>query len=641
MQGTISRSTLIIEAFDGTNTETLTEQAFSISDLTDLESDGGAFLGVHEMVFLDDYLYMVVPVARGNRDIDKSAGVVLYRYGIHTLQLETIDTADFVHFGFAGLTVHSETGDTGHDAAVYYVQSPIEVYKYPAYNPDLPSYDTETAENHLPNFKGNLKRVLPTGEVEDCGTIRFDDEGAFRGLMTKCLVFDDALHLMIGQGSPDTLLQPESDMSRPSAALWATFGRKLNFVVPEVKSTGSLDSALTQLASQANATFAVDRGITSVINRSPIGALSESAVVEDSEYLNIKNINRSKFPSQGHLLIGNEIVHYADIFANQLANLQRSQFATQAYFHPANAQITYLDDVVSNDDLIGTEIYWSIDELHLYNTIRDSNNLIELRDALSPFNEKVLNLDFGLDNLQIPVLEFITGDYLHRFKDIRFLLNFSVNPSFHLKINDIIGFHYKAPIPPIAIQIVDIAYHLKRTVIKGRQVEPDIPVAIDALVAEPDETFRILDPQGNAMAVTGKGDHLLFIGDNAIQTITPIIFEQTLDDLTLTQFEKTEPTLMPKAIGGTKPYIYAMKGLPEGMFFDPNTRMRYGSPENAQSAKAFEYAVTDAEGVTHRDVADMTVNAADTPMQRILDPQGNAMAVTGKGNTLIFYGTYQ
>ena len=129
------------------------------------------------MEFSNDYLYLVVPVVRGNRDIDKSAGAILYRYGLETLTLEKLDASDFVHFGFAGLIEHTETGDSPHETALYYVQSPAEVYKHKAYNPDLGNYDSEDKQNHLPEFRGNLKRVLPTGEVEDCGTIRFDDEG--------------------------------------------------------------------------------------------------------------------------------------------------------------------------------------------------------------------------------------------------------------------------------------------------------------------------------------------------------------------------------------------------------------------------------------------------------------------------------
>ena len=157
-KGNRTTSTLIIKKFDGEDIVTLASRQKYVSELTDLEENGGAWLGVYEMVFLDDFLYMIMPVARGERDIDKTAGVILYRYGIKTFQLEIIDKSDFVHFGFAGLTIHSETGDSIHDNAIYYVRSPVEIYKYPAYNPDLDSFDEETSQNYFPDFKGNLKK---------------------------------------------------------------------------------------------------------------------------------------------------------------------------------------------------------------------------------------------------------------------------------------------------------------------------------------------------------------------------------------------------------------------------------------------------------------------------------------------------
>lgn len=637
-QGQVSASTLIIERYDGTTAKTLTSIRRATTEMTDLDNGGGAFLGVHEILFLDDYLYFVVPVARGNRDIDTSAGSVLYRYGIYSLQLETIDTADFVHFGFAGLTVHSETGDTLHDNAVYYVQSPIECYKYPAYNPDLDSYDTETAENYLPDFKGHLKRVLPDGEVQDCGAIRFDAEGAFRGLLCKCLTFDDGLHLMISQGNPDALMQKNADVSLPSAVLWATFDRRLKFVLPEVPASGSLNDAYSQLALQANATFSLDRNVLSVVNRAPIGALLETFITDSAILIPLKDQNRTTFPSSGYVLIDSEIIRFGARYVDQLAELENGRIGTTPAVHQEGTQITFLDAAVGSSEVNSEDIFWSIDTVQLYNSVRDENRLIQIKDELSVFEEKVLNLNLDLDALRIPWLEFIAGDYLHRFKDVRFLLNFSLRPAFGLRVNNIIGFHY-SPLPPIALRIMDITYQKNRTAIKGRQVEPDIRVSPQPLVAEPNTTFRILDPSGNSIAVDGAGNHLLFIGDTAIQTVEPLVFESLLDDVTLTQFEKTQPVLMPEAFGGTPPYTYAMTGLPDGIFFNPKTRYRYGSPENAGTYEA-EYSVTDADGITHREAFEITVSVADLGTQRILDPAGNPMAVDGAGNHLIFYGTY-
>ena len=636
-QGTLTNSTLHIEMFDGTHTVVLASIERGISELTDLEDTGGAFLGVHEMVFLDDYLYMVVPIARGNRDIDKSAGSVLYRYGVYAKTLEKLDSADFVHFGFAGLTAHSETGDTPHDNAVYYAQSPAEVYKYPAYNPDISSYDTETSENYLPDFKGLLKRVLPTAKVEDCGAIRFDAEGAFRGLVCRPLSTDDTLHLMVAQGDPDTVLQKESTTRLPSSVLWCAFGRKLNFVLNAIPTSGSLDSALTNIASQANATFGIDRHITTIQNRSAVGALVKEFITENDISLDYDNANRATLPDSGNVIVDGEIIAFSGRSETQLTGIRRGRAHTTAAVHVPDTPITFLDKVIHPNNLQGN-IFWSVDRTHLYNTIKDRNRLIKITDALSPFSEKLLNLELDWDNLHIPTIAFIAGDYLHRFKDVRFLLNLTVAPSFYLKIGDAVGFHYSAPIPPIAMQIMRINYTQTGTQITGRQTAPHIMAVADPVEIDPDETFRVLDGTGDPILVDGMDDHTIFSGDKFDPLPTQITFDSVIEDVTWAQFDQIDSEIMPEAFGGAGEFEYFMEGLPEGVFFDPKTRRRYGASEDSQSAREAIYTAIDKNGTPHRAVFEITVSAAPRPSRRILDGAGNPILVDGLGDHTIFSG---
>ena len=297
----------------------------------------------------------------------------------------------------------------------------------------------------------------------------------------------------------------------------------------------------------------------------------------------------------------------------------------------------FWDKVIAPSDL-KDDIFWSVDSVHLYNTIKDRNRLIKITDALSPFTEKLLNLDLGLDNLQIPMLAFIAGDYLHRFKDVRFQLNLTVIPSFYLKIGDIVGFHYQRPIPPIAMQIMQINYTKQGTEITGRQTTPNIVVKPDPVVIPADETFRILDGAGNPMLVDGKGDHTIFAGGKFDPIPTPINFERVIPNETWTQFEKIEDEIMPKAFGGTGEFEYFMDGLPDGVFFDPKTRRRYGAPEDSQPAGEVTYTTIDQNGTPHRQTYQITVNAVSRPSRRILDGAGNPILVDGKGDHTIFHG---
>ena len=636
--GTPYRSTLVIEKHDGTEKTEIARISRAILELDEVSEDAGAFLGVHEMLYSSGFLYMVVPIVRGNRDIDKSAEVVLYRYGLRTLTLEKVDSADFVHFGFAGLIEHTETGDSPYERSVYYVQAPAECYKYPAYNPDLQSYNSAAEENYLPEFRGALKRVLPTGSVEDCGTIRFDTEGAFRGLLCRSLVFDDALHLMVAQGSPDTVLQRESVVSDPSGALWCEFGRKLNFTLDRIPASGTLDAALSKTASQVNATFGIDRNIAILENRSPIGAILDNNISETDVVINFRSPNRSRLPEDGFVLIDQELIAYTGILNNQLTPLVRGHGRTDPSVHLQYAEITFLNDIISKDDTVGADIFWKVDTAHLYNTIKDENELIKIRDELSLFDEKLLTLNMDLDALKIPWLEFAVGNYLHRFKDLRFLLNFTIKQAHGLKIGDVVGFNYAAPIPPIALQIMSAEYSTQNTAIIGREVRPDIDVFIDTVVEDPNETYHIMDVNEHSVLQSGTGKNAIFGGSDTEITPIPMTFDDEVRDMTLTQFDAFEPVIMPKARYGNGGYRYEMKGIPDGTFFDPRTRKFYGASDVAQPATPFSYTATDKRGIKHTVQKNITVNAAQQTLSRVIDKNGNPVLVGGDGSVAIFGG---
>ena len=628
-------STLYIEKFDGTDTEIIARFERNICDLTDVSIAGGAFLGVYELVVSDGFVYLSVPIAHGNREVDTSAGMVLYRYGLETLTLEKLDSSDFVHFGFAGLTAHTEAGDSVHESAVYYVQSPIEVYKYPAYNPNLASYDAETQANALRDFKGGLKRVLLDGEVEDCGVIRVDSDGAFRGLMCKCLSFNDALHMIAAKASPDTLMEKNSVASQHSNALWCTFSRQLQFVLDAVPTTGTLDAALTRIASQSNATFGLSNGIAHILNRLPIGALLEGEITASSESIRIKNQNRPEFPTSGHLLINNEVIAFEQRINNQLGTLSRAQIGTTADSHIEDSRLVFLDDVIPPYLLIGKP-FWSIDTQYLYNSIKDQNEIVRIKDTFSVFSEKQLTVDLDLDSLRIPMAEFIAGSYLERFKDIRFQLNITLKSAWFLRIGDVVGFYYSDPIPPIAMQILQIRENLKSIQIIGREVAPDIRIERETITGDFNDSLRILDAQGDAVLVAGDGTEIEFAGDPSGQAVLPIFFETTLADVNATQYEATPPIIMPKAIGGSGKFVYTMSGLPANMFFNPRTRRRYGAPDESGTYTCL-YRVVDQETLTiHQQSYRIVVSAASVPSQRLLDDTGDSVLQTGAGTDIIF-----
>ena len=134
-----SASTLEIKKRDsgGTETTPLTDLK-GLSELTDLDSTGGAYLGCHEALFYDENLYMLVPIQRVDEDDGvysrnrkKAAGCILYRCDVNaaTPTLTKITSWDFVTHSGCCLTVH--------DSAVYYVENSIASAIFRPINPDL------------------------------------------------------------------------------------------------------------------------------------------------------------------------------------------------------------------------------------------------------------------------------------------------------------------------------------------------------------------------------------------------------------------------------------------------------------------------------------------------------------------------
>ena len=190
-EGTPYDSKLIIKD----TSDTLLIEDTGVSNLTALDTEGGAFLGCHEMLYYDGDLYLIVPMMRRGRSTDRSAGSVVYRFTGG--QLNALATYDFVHWGATSLVAH--------DSAVYFLESPVESYRFPPKNDLLETWDPETEQNIIPNAKGFLKKVVGNS-VESLGNVYFD-ANAFRGTGMKALSFDDALHFQMVDGDPDTILQ--------------------------------------------------------------------------------------------------------------------------------------------------------------------------------------------------------------------------------------------------------------------------------------------------------------------------------------------------------------------------------------------------------------------------------------------------
>ena len=230
-EGTETESTLTIEKWSNGTTETVFERTARVANLTEFDTEGGAWLGVHEVLVDGENIYLIVPVSRNGRDISTDAGVILYRYNSVTLQLTALAKYDFVQYGPCMLTKHSEASHhderdrmTSREGDIYFVESPAVSYTFEARNRQVAIDASEQ--------KGFLKRIEMSGAIETIGNVYFDRDHAYRGhLPMKGLSFDGDLHFVMGYGQTEQIAERESEASRPDNWQWFSFGKKYQLQV--------------------------------------------------------------------------------------------------------------------------------------------------------------------------------------------------------------------------------------------------------------------------------------------------------------------------------------------------------------------------------------------------------------------------
>ena len=115
-------------------------------------------------------------------------------------------------------------------------------------------------------------------------------------------------------------------------------------------------------------------------------------------------------------------------------------------------------------------------------------------------------------------------------------------------------------------------------------------------------------PDGTTLASRGSGGVVLW---RLAPPPSPIIFTPIeVDDQTFTVGTLVSLTL-PVATGGTAPYTYTLAPLPNGLQFNPATRVLQGTPLTPMDATAVTYTATDATGASAS--LTFTITVQDTP----------------------------
>ena len=462
----------------GGSITTILEHTQALPSLTDLDENGGIYLGCHECVFHNNFLYLLVPIGRveensGEYELsrEKAAGAGLYRCNITDAipTLTVIEKWDYVHLAGCGLVVH--------DGSVHYIEHPRAATAFKPINPDLEGYwaDEEQTQtmgyNIVEEHLGALKKIDSSGEVEHLGNAWHTDR-PYNVFPTRMLSIDDALHLCAGYGNGDEVLRYNSLASAADNMVHIVYGKTLHYVLPRFSPSGSVYAALASLAKSVNATLSFEKNVIMITDRRPFRAVTDGATGTGTADIGFSDANKT-FPSSGYLLIGKEILKYTGISGgNMFTGITRGVLGSDIINHADASEVLYLDNIIETEGLGSPykKITLQSDTNRIFNIIRDSGGIAEVRDeaSINLYGERPYTLDLGLTRHEKAWIEEIFASYLEELKDLQSIVNIQTVPDFSLRLGQIVPFFYRGLVS--GMRIVSVRYERRTTHVKGRTV---------------------------------------------------------------------------------------------------------------------------------------------------------------------------
>ena len=406
------------------------------------------------------------------RSRTKTGGMALYKCNVTagSPSLTAIDTWDFVHQSGCNLTVH--------DGAVHFVEQPSAATRFKPINPDLDGYWTDDERKETMGYNiveeslGALKKINASGEVESLGNVWYTDR-PFNVFPTRMLSIEGDLHLCAGYGNLDELLRFNSLASQQDNGVHIVYGRTLHYVLPTFQPNGrSIYAALADIAKKVNATLSFEKNVVMITDRRPFRALTDGATGTGTADIGFSDANK-RFPSNGYLLIGKEILRYTGISSGAFTGITRGVLGSPIENQVSDASaVLYLDNIIETEGLGSPykKITLQSDTNRIFNIIRDSGGVAEVRDAVSIalYGERPYTLDLGLTRHEKAWIEEIFRSYLEDLSELQQIVNIQVVPDFSLRLGQIVPFFYKGLI--YGMRIVSIRYEKNTTHVKGRTV---------------------------------------------------------------------------------------------------------------------------------------------------------------------------
>ena len=225
------------------------------------------------------------------------------------------------------------------------------------------------------------------------------------------------------------------------------------------------------IAKKVNATLFFEKNIVMIMDRRPSRALTDGVTGTGTADIGFSDANKT-FPSSGYVLIGKEILAYSGISGGMFTGITRGVLGSDIENHTDASAVLYLDNIIETQRYGSPykAITLKSDTNRIYNIIRDSGGIAEVRDAesIARYGERPYTLDLGLTRHEKAWIETVFASYLEELKDLQTLVNIQVIPDFSLRLGHIVPFFYAGQLK--AMRIVSIRYEQTATHIKGRTV---------------------------------------------------------------------------------------------------------------------------------------------------------------------------
>lgn len=407
---------------------------------------GGAFTGVLECERIANYLYMVVAVRKWTQTVDDEGALVIpakpadtlsnMQAGAALLRCNTTTCAFDVLKSYADVTLAARSL-TVHGTTLYFMEGSHYMY-------------TENGQFSDPQWRekvGTLYKIAhPSKTIERLGvnwrsattTDNPDTEttdyfyGVHGGTASPMLSVDDPhttdpiIYLLTGYGNFD------GNESVAHVGNWhlIQYHSRLNQKISELQTNGRTPfDVLKDIALITNSVIGFENDTFFLRPRDPQKAISDngSGINATQQTLTAKDLNWGTYPSEGWLLIDDELMAHAGADENgHFANLVRGAEGTTPATHTGNFEVRCVDHILTLDQ----------DTLEMpIRTLLVKNDNRTRRDANAA---KLLETDPLLDAHQVAWAHWLTAAYHQRFKEGHLIIDLSLKPTFFLKALDVV-----------------------------------------------------------------------------------------------------------------------------------------------------------------------------------------------------------